>query len=519
MRTFLTTDLDAALAANALSADDILSLYCGLDTCITLEVWQALAPDLAATPDAARVYDFERALQAPALEMMLRGLLVDRVRRATKADEYQDKLTRVEAMLNELTTAAGFGSLNPRSFQQLFAFFHEHLKLPPITISFKGQRRVSLNREALEKLQVHLDALPFCNLILAARKLKDTLKFLSKGIDPDGRARTFYGVAATETGRWSSRISAFGTGDNMQNQPASVREIYVADSGFKLVNIDKEQAESRITGWYVWLCTGDPSYLDACEGGDLHTAVAGMCFGIATREEAESRKFYLDWNYRDVCKRLGHATNYLGSPWTLARLLHIPVRVVEDFQARYFGRFPIPDWHRHTATALQSTGELTTYMGRRRTFFGRLRDDATLREGVAYLAQSAQVDSLNEGLLRCWREFDDHEVIQWLGQTHDSVLFQVRESCVELVVPNVMAVLNDQRDLQGAPITHNGRRFTIPSEAKVGWRWCPEVDKSGGPSDPDGMRKWSPTRPDERKRQHDPRDRASLEQLLQRRLP
>jgi DNA polymerase-1 len=510
MRTFHTADLDAALAANTLSSDDILSLYCGLDTCITMEVWQALEPDLRSHPPSATIYEFERQLQAPALEMMLRGILVDLERRDAKAAEFEAKEAQVCALLNELTEAAGFGPLNPRSYPRLLAFFYEFLRVPKLFISFKGMKRLSLNREALEKHKERFDALPFVNLILHARKHRDTLKFLRKGIDPDRRARTFYGVAATETGRWSSRRSAFGTGDNMQNQPPAVREIYVADPGYKLVNIDKEQAESRITGWYVLLCTGDSTYLDACESGDLHTLVAQMCFGVRDRADAESRKFYGEWSYRDVCKRLGHATNYLGSPWTLARLLHIPVRVVEDFQRRYFDQFPIPEWHRHTATVLQSTGELTTYMGRRRQFFGRLRDDATLREAVAYLAQSGQVDSLNEGLLRCWRAFGSR--VQWLGQTHDSVLFQVPEDQTDGFCAGVMHILDDQRDLAGFPILHGDRRFCIPSEAKVGWRWC------DGRSDPDGMVKWKPGQPDPRTRQHKPNGGASLQELLTRRL-
>jgi hypothetical protein len=48
-------------------------IYNGLDNCITLEVHEALQ----AIPGNEITYAFERAMQAPALEMMLRGLKVD----------------------------------------------------------------------------------------------------------------------------------------------------------------------------------------------------------------------------------------------------------------------------------------------------------------------------------------------------------------------------------------------------------------------------------------------------------
>src|SRR4051812_35378976 len=50
-------------------------VYNGLDCCVTLEVLDELKRMSNQIP---LVYDFERALQAPALEMMLRGFKVDK---------------------------------------------------------------------------------------------------------------------------------------------------------------------------------------------------------------------------------------------------------------------------------------------------------------------------------------------------------------------------------------------------------------------------------------------------------
>ena len=51
---------------------EVHQIYCGLDSALTLEIYEALAQH-AENP----IYAFERALQAPALDMMLRGWKVD----------------------------------------------------------------------------------------------------------------------------------------------------------------------------------------------------------------------------------------------------------------------------------------------------------------------------------------------------------------------------------------------------------------------------------------------------------
>ena len=50
-------------------------IYNGLDCCVTAEVYKAIEPQL--DQFTSNIYAFERALQAPAMEMMLRGIGVD----------------------------------------------------------------------------------------------------------------------------------------------------------------------------------------------------------------------------------------------------------------------------------------------------------------------------------------------------------------------------------------------------------------------------------------------------------
>jgi len=68
-------------------------------------------------------------------------------------------------------------------------------------------------------------------------------------------------------------------------------------------------------------------------------------------------------------------TNYYGTPRTMAKHAHVPTKIIEEFQARYFRQFPaIKAWHNYTINEIQTHGTLTTLFGRRRMFFGRGND-------------------------------------------------------------------------------------------------------------------------------------------------
>jgi DNA polymerase I-like protein with 3'-5' exonuclease and polymerase domains len=139
------------------------------------------------------------------------------------------------------------------------------MHLPEQWISDKGVKKLSMNREVLEKLEIFMHPRPFITCILAIRDLKKELETLESEIDPDGRMRTSYNIVGTETGRWSSSQSSTGTGLNAQNIKRKLRSMFIADPGWKLCGIDLEQAESREVGWLCGTLFNDWSYLDACD--------------------------------------------------------------------------------------------------------------------------------------------------------------------------------------------------------------------------------------------------------------
>jgi len=381
----------AALTADTLddmSDHDLLQIYNGFDICTTKEIHEVLSAQLTAVQHKgpAMVYKFKRALQGPAMDMMRTGIRIDRPKQMELIDRFRKRREVFELRLNSIGEALDVGPLNARSPVALQPIFYQMLGIPPITVRMKGETKTPMNMEVLEKLCEFRYARPIAKLVMEIRGLGKLISVLSSGIDADGRMRTSYNVASTETERWSSSENAFGSGTNFQNITDEMREIFISDPGCKMAYVDLSQAESFIVGLAIFRATGDDTYLRACESGDLHTGVARMAW--QEREWTDDPKhnrtladelFYRHFSYRDISKRLGHATNYRGSAWQLARILRIIQELVEDFQRRYITAFRIREWHNDVARRLQTTGELTTLLGNRRQFFGRLFDEQTLR--------------------------------------------------------------------------------------------------------------------------------------------
>jgi len=248
-------------------------VYNGLDCCITSEILDVLLPQL--DDHTTATYAFSRALQGPVLEMQLRGILVDQARRQDVIDEYYDVIDRLEGQLEQIVLdGVGMPSFSWRSNADLQKLFYGHLGIPTI----RKQGRPTCDHKALEKMQLFLVARPIVNHLLTMREIQKKIDFLKTGVDHDGRIRTSYNISGTNTGRFSSSYSEFGTGGNLQNVEESLRSVFIADWGWKFAKFDAKAGESYVVGAIEGNLFNDWRYLDAVESGDVHTAVARICW-------------------------------------------------------------------------------------------------------------------------------------------------------------------------------------------------------------------------------------------------
>lgn len=460
--------IDSADIPSSLDEFQQLEVYNALDCCATVEIWQKRQDQFDA--NTRMTYLNELDMQAPALEMQLRGILLDEAKVMQECEDLSREIKILEEHFDNLMMAAYGEYLNWNSPQQLLKMLN--------ALGFECR---DTNRETLENLRVHFWAEPIILTVLGLRDRKKLLDVLQKtSRKRTGRFHASFKVAGTTTGRLSSSKDPFGEGHNLQNLNDRTRRSFIAPQGWRMAYIDLEQAESRGVAYL----SGDENYIYACESSDLHTTVCQMVWpdlewtGDAKKDKDVAEQiFYRFFSYRDMSKRGGHGTNYYGKPATMARHLKVPRDVMENFQDRYFERFPgIPEWHQRVMTDLMVDGWLMTPFGRVRRFFGRPDDDATIRKAIAFEPQSLISDIINTGLWRVWRYLPD---VQILAQVHDAILIQYPADMENEIIPEVTRLLE-------VPIRVGDRTMVIPTEAKVGWNW----GAHDATENPGGLIKW-----------------------------
>jgi DNA polymerase I-like protein with 3'-5' exonuclease and polymerase domains len=495
MRVINTAELDP----KDLRPWDRTQVYNGMDCCVTYEVLDQLLPKL--TPQMAKTYAFSKALQGPVLEMRINGIKIDLARRAQVVEEYFDLLTKMENNLERIVReGTDFVGFNWRSVDCLRRLFFDIFRIPIMTLTKGGQP--SVNRVVLEKMENYAIAYPIVQLMKEMREIAKRISVLKAEVDPDGRMRTSYNIAGTTTGRFSSSLSEYGTGGNLQNVEEHLRSIFVADDGMKLGNFDAEQGESRCVGATIWNVFKNGVYLDACESGDLHTQVAKLCWpdlpwtnNLNRDVKIAEQLYYRHYSYRFMCKKLGHGSNYEGKPEFLATQARTSLKVVRDFQPKYFHAFPfLRHWHAWVEEQIRAHHRLINLTGRVRHFFGRADSPDTIRDAIAYDPQGSLSDIVNQGMLQVWRAND----CQLLLQNHDSILVQYPQEKEDEIVPKILKQLEDELLLQ------HGRKLVIPYGCQTGWNWG-KFSKDN----PDGLKEYKPG---------DQRTRAPEVHILDRKL-
>ncbi|HLZ99183.1 MAG TPA: DNA polymerase I [Steroidobacteraceae bacterium] len=401
--------------------------YAAEDSDVTLQLHQALWPQLEALPRLKNLYE---SIEQPLVQVLYRmertGVLVDR-------ELLRKQSTELAGRMLELQTRAHIeagGVFNVDSPRQLQEILFGKLAIPVVRKTPTGQP--STAEDVLEELALSY-ALP--KLILEYRefaKLKSTYtdKLPEQINQQTGRIHTSYHQAVAATGRLSS------TDPNLQNIPIRtpegrrIRQAFVAPPGHSLVAADYSQIELRIMAHL----SGDSGLLAAfAEDRDVHQATAAEVLGIPLAAVTSEQ--------RRSAKAINFGLIYGMSAFGLARQLGISRGEAQRYVDLYFERYPgVKRYMDETRQKARDAGYVETIFGRRLYLPEILSRNHALRQSAERQAinapmQGTAADIIKRAMIEVdtWLE-TSRAPARLIMQVHDELVLEVADEAVEGLV-------------------------------------------------------------------------------------
>ena len=413
--------------------------YAAEDADVTLRLWQALKPRMAAEKVATVYETLERPMPSVLAAMEERGISVDPSVLAQLSNDFGKKQASLEQQINRIAGT----QVNPGSPKQLGDILFGQMGLPGGTKTKTGQW--STGARALEELAEQGHKLP--QVILDWRqvsKLRSTYtEALPAYVNPKThRVHTSYALAATSTGRLSS------SEPNLQNIPIrtedgrKIRRAFVASPGTKLVSADYSQIELRLLSEVANVPTLRKAFQD---GVDIHAMTASEMFGVPVKDmPAEVRR---------RAKAINFGIIYGISAFGLAAQLGIDSKEAGAYIKKYFERFPgIRDYMDETREFCREHGYVLTLFGRKCHYPDIKASNPSIRsfnERAAINArlQGSAADIIRRAMIRIEPELRKDKLgALMLLQVHDELIFEVPVDEVDRTLPIVKSVMQSAPD-------------------------------------------------------------------------
>lgn len=411
------------------------SLYSGEDSEMTLQVHQALWPQVEADAGLRYVYEQIEMPVAAILQRIERnGVLIDPALLAQQSQQLGERMLALEQEAHELAGQP----FNMGSPKQIGEVLFGKLGLPVIKKTASGAP--STDEEVLDKLA---EDYPLPAKLLEHRslsKLKGTYTDkLPLMINPDtGRVHTNYAQAVAVTGRLSSNDP------NLQNIPIRtaegrrVREAFIAPPGHVIVSADYSQIELRIMADI----SSDANLLKAfAEGMDVHRATASEVFGIEPAAVTSEQRRY--------AKTINFGLIYGMGAFGLAASLGIERNAASQYIERYFARYPgVKQYMDDTKASAKERGYVETLFGRR-IYLPEInggngpRKAGAERQAINAPMQGTAADLIKLAMIAVQAALDAQQRrTLMVMQVHDELVFEVPESELDWVrreIPRLMA--------------------------------------------------------------------------------
>jgi len=472
-----------------------LLLGCGRDACVTLEIDEAMEPELDELGVRKFYYNFLMKLPDLYLEIENNGFCINQEKRMellTKYVEWDERLGF------EMFQLAGV-DINVSSPLQVHGLLFDLWKLPYRNGTGEEELTSLLNLKHGVKFEDHRTWIEKC---LERRRVRKTIStYLFAIPDYDGKMRTTC-FPCLETGRSSTSqqnppirptVDLVGNGKKKDMKVmgtafqvftkhgdigADVRSMYEPDPGYIFVQLDSSQAEARV----VFNLATDEQALRDIDEHDYHALTASWFFG--GKEEDYSKKVLgYESPIRFAGKTLRHAGHLGAGPRrastelnTQARKYKIPITIDERIAERalkiFHARQPLIQrvFHAQVIEALKNTRQLVAPLpwgidaerGGVRVFYERWGDDL-FREAMAYIPQRAVTDNTKAAGIRIKKQQPEAKIIL---EAHDALLFAIRIDHLDEFIP--IAQKEMERPINFSACSLPRRLLKIPCDVEVG---------------------------------------------------
>lgn len=445
--------------------------YNAKDVCLMLEAQQKMLKELEAQQMDEFFFSHVMTVQPHLVDMTVHGVKIDTDLKEKIVVDMRAKIKVMkEQYYDMVASATGDPDYrpNPNSPKQMAELFFKRLKLVG-----RGQ---ATDKENRRRMRDHPRTPDDCVALLNhIDELAEEQKFVSTyaemSIDDDGRVRCEYkqmGVVKAP-GRLSSSSTGWGTGSNLQNQPARSHEMFVADEGYEFSYFDLSQAEARVVGWLAPI----PSWISdferaRTEGGfDCHRSLAAQMFNM-DYNDTPTEDIGPDGKHtkRYIAKRCRHGLNYRMMPDRLATTLHVPYAEAEYLWHLYHKINPeLQEWWNKTVAEVKANRSLFTPYGRRWILLEQFSDEAT-ESIIAFRPQSTIGDKVTRIIRLCHSDPDWPRGLARVAlNIHDALIALNHIS----VGPVVRAIMKKHAE---EPIIIKGydgveRELIIPADLKV----------------------------------------------------
>ena len=412
--------------------------YACEDADITLQLKNALEPELKRLGCEKLFYEMEMPLMPVLAEMEMSGVCLDTESLRQTSTELTARMNEIETRIYELA-GEHFNISSPRQVGDILFAKMKIVEKPKKTKT--GQYVTS--EEVLAQLQGKHEIVA---QILAFRGLKKLLSTyidnLPSLINPrTGHIHTSFNQTVTATGRLSS------SDPNLQNIPVrgedgkEIRKAFVPEQGCLFFSADYSQIELRVMAHL----SGDENMIEVFrEGKDLHAATAATIYKKPINEVSRDE--------RTKSKRANFGIIYGITMFGLAERLDISRDEARQLIDGFFETFPkVRDYMEKAKEEARQQGYVATLFGRRRYLPDINSQNATVRgfaerNAINAPIQGTAADIIKVAMIRIFNRFREEGIrSKMILQVHDELNFSVypdeKEKVERIVIEEMQGAL------------------------------------------------------------------------------